>query len=193
MKTIPLTRGYTALIDDDDYTKVAAFSWYAAEYGRERGRSIYAQREIKNSDGSTTCLKLHQMLFPPQPGMIVDHRDGNGLDCRKENLRYATRLNNGSNKRKTIRPSTSKYKGVCWRKDANCWRASIRVRGVLKSLGNFLNETEAAQAYDRAAMENFGEFAALNFAAKGQVSALGSIDAPHPENLPTWESPAGGC
>jgi len=159
VKTVPLTQGLSASVDDRDFEKVSGVKWYAARYGR----LVYAQREFRLGDGITRCVKMHQLILPPVHGKIIDHKDGNGLNCCRYNLRYATDLNNGSNKRKRLQKSTSVFKGVHWRKDNQKWRASIRVNWKLISLGQFDSEESAARAYDTAAKKHFGEFASLNF------------------------------
>lgn len=93
-------------------------------------------------------------------GKLIDHRDGNGLNNLPSNLRIATSTENSRNRRKNSN-NQSGYKGVCW--CARKWRAAIRVNGKLKHLGYFENVTDAALAYDVAAIHYFGEFAHLNF------------------------------
>lgn len=163
MKSIPLTQGLVALVDDEDYAQVCEFKWYAARYKH----LVYAQREIRRPDGSRTTLKLHNVIMPPKGGLRADHRDGNGLNCRKNNLRYASNLQNGSNKRKTTSKRTSLFKGVYWASDRNKWRAAIRVSGKLINLGQFDSEADAARYYDEAAKNYFGEFAHLNLPGDG--------------------------
>lgn len=159
MKTIPLTQGFVAQVDDSDYDRVSPHKWYAAR----QGNLVYAQREVRREDGSRTTVFLHQIILPPKPGFLSDHENGDGLDCRRDNLRYATRLQNGSNKRAPKRDKTSQFKGVCWAADRQKWRAMIRVNWKLKQLGGFDSEEAAARAYDAAAKTFFGEFACLNF------------------------------
>jgi len=95
--------------------------------------------------------------------LVVDHINGNGLDNRKANLRLATRRQNQFNRRQRCDAVLSKYKGVTFRKKTNKWLVRIGYCGRRINLGLFDNETDAAKAYDEAAKELFGEFAALNF------------------------------
>lgn len=97
----------------------------------------------------------------PQPGFIVDHRDHEGLNNTRTNLRLATRSQNSCNNKKT-RGRSSKYKGVS-RDKRGYWRAKIHFKGKHIFLGYFDNEIDAARAYDKAAKELHGEFAVLNF------------------------------
>ncbi len=90
----------------------------------------------------------------------VDHKNSNGLDCRRRNLRPATESQNMGNRRK--QSSSSKFKGVTWNKRLSKWIAQIGQPGSRKHLGCFSEEREAAQRYNQAAKEKWGEFARLN-------------------------------
>ncbi len=98
---------------------------------------------------------------------IVDHKDGNGLNNQRNNLRIATRGQNGSNRRP--KGGSSGYIGVSMlviRSGKNTyqyWRASIQKGGVKEYLGLFKNKVDAAKAYDKRAIELHGEFANPNF------------------------------
>jgi hypothetical protein len=98
-------------------------------------------------------------------GIRIDHKFGNKLDCRKENLRPATQTQNLGNSIWNKTGKTSKFRGVSWHKFTQKWRASLRTshpRNTLH-LGVFVDETEAARAYNTAAIEHFGaDFARLN-------------------------------
>lgn len=91
---------------------------------------------------------------------IVDHRDNNPLNDKIENLRAANRFQNARN-RSSAKNSSSRYLGVCLRKNGK-WVAHIRILGKLKHLGYHFEETDAALAYNKAAIEFHGEFANLN-------------------------------
>jgi hypothetical protein len=105
-------------------------------------------------------IRLHRLLMNPGPGEQVDHRNHNGLDNRRENLRLATAAQNAANARpKRNRPG---YKGVNWHKRNQKWRAYITVDRKYIHLGVFEDPWEAAQAYNTAALEAWGEFACLN-------------------------------
>jgi hypothetical protein len=95
--------------------------------------------------------------------MEVDHVNGDGLDNRRSNLRVCTHAENARNQSSRTRMSTSRFRGVVWAKDRRKWRAMIGDNGRTVHLGNFTDEIEAAQAYDRAAREMYGAFARLNF------------------------------
>lgn len=104
---------------------------------------------------------LHQVIFFYHYGFIpkyIDHKDGNSLNNKIENLREATQSQNvhNSQKRKT---NTSGFKGVIWLKNRCKWRAQITVDGKNKNLGQFENINDAALAYEQGAKKFFGDFA----------------------------------
>ena len=90
----------------------------------------------------------------------MDHRDGDGLNNRRSNLRRATFEENGRN-RCGNHISTSKYRGVF--KHKNRWIAQIKYGRKSRHIGSFVDEIAAARAYDSVAFAVFGDFARLNF------------------------------
>ncbi len=151
---IDVGNGYSAIIDDECFALINFYSW-----GHVVGSTgiVYAVR--KSADKS----HMHNVIMKPRYGLVVDHINGNGLDNRLSNLRICTYRQNMWNRRKTARPTSSIYKGVSWIKSHERWRASIRHYGKSIYLGEFIDEVEAAKAYDAAAEHYFGEYAALNF------------------------------
>lgn len=142
-----------ALVDDADYEAVLAHRWH-------RGSGGDAQRNVKRDDRWTT-ESLHVFLMGKRFGYEVDHKNGNKLDNRRENLRWATDAENARNcKRKG---ASSRFKGVTWAEGKRLWRVRIMFLGKGVHVGYFTNEEDAARAYDRKALELFGEFARLNF------------------------------
>jgi HNH endonuclease len=156
MKQIPLTRGYVALVDDDDFKFVSQFSWHV--YIGKSG--IYAMAWTRRVNGVRLKVRMHKAILPfPE----IDHRDGDGLNNQKHNLRACTRQQNIQNT-KARSGTLSPYKGVILERKNGKWRASIMpANGIRISLGAYFTQEEAARAYDTAAKEHFGEFARLNF------------------------------
>ena len=149
---ISLTQGKVAIIDDVDWPLVAPYKWYADKKPRLR-EQWYAAAKIKGKR-----VRLHKFLtgWP-----MTDHRDGDGLNNRRSNLRPCDTQQNQFNCGKCA-GSTSQFKGVCVTPYGH-WRASIRKDYKLRDLGTYKTEEDAARAYDAAASELFGEFARLNF------------------------------
>jgi len=163
VKTIPLSQGYVALVDDEDYERVNQFNWYATV----EHRAVYARRNVRYN-GKQSTEKLHRFVLGLKPGdPHVDHKDRNGLNCQKYNLRNASITQNNRNGRKPLTrdgiPTSSRFKGVFWSKDRSKWQATITVNKRSNFLGRFDSELEAAHAYDTAARQYFGEFACPNF------------------------------
>lgn len=159
VKTINLTQGKRAIIDDDDFERVSQFKWCAVR----RFGLWYAERAhpYKNGGRRRASIPMHRFVMNAPPGVDVDHKNGNGLDNRKSELRFATQIQNCQNrgKRKIL---SSKYKGVDWVPRDNRWRSRITVHGKTKQIGYFTSEIEAAAQYDFAARLFFGEFARPN-------------------------------
>lgn len=156
MKQIPLTRGMFALVDDADFESVNQFKWCV----QKSKKSFYAVRAVRRSDGKKSLQYLHRFLISIKSRL--DHRDGDGLNNQRHNLRPATCAQNGANRKKTS-GGTSAFKGVHWTAANKPWQSRIQINGEREHLGNFESEQDAARAYDIAAKEKFGEFAKLNF------------------------------
>lgn len=153
-KSIPLTQGKFALVDDEDFEKLNKHKWTFQARG-------YAYRRNPDKEKSLV-LWMHRVIMNPECGMEVDHINGNKLDNRKENLRLATRSQNGHNMPLHKR-NTSGFKGVTFWKRDNNWKSQITVDGKNLHIGYFEDPKDAAKAYDKSAREHFGEFARLNF------------------------------
>lgn len=151
-----LNRGHVALLDSDDLKAViAAGGWYV----RYSGASIYVARNIPLPNGKRTTQFLHTFLtgWP-----LVDHRNGDGLDNRRSNLRPATRSENARNRR-PHRNNSSGFKGVSFHITKRRWGAAIKAGGLQQHLGYFPSSEATARAYDAAAVELHGAFARTNF------------------------------
>jgi hypothetical protein len=151
MKNIPLTQGFVALVDDADYERVSSHKWYI---------KIDRRKRTKYAVGAAG-VRMHRFILGLSAGPVpqVDHRDHDGLNNQRENLRVCTHGQNRSNTRKA--KGTSQYKGV--HLDSSKWIAMLKSSGRTKYLGTFTSELDAALAYDAAARVAFGEFACTNF------------------------------
>jgi hypothetical protein len=158
-RRIFLGEGFYAIVDLSDYYLLNKFRWSA-----KRDRNwVYAVRFVNDPASRGKTISLHRFLLNPPPHLLVDHRNGITLDNRRVTLRLATRLQNVQNKGKTQAKTSSKYIGVCLEKRTGCWDVRIRPQGKRIWIGRFVNEIEAARAYDEAAKKYHGEFARLNF------------------------------
>jgi hypothetical protein len=157
MKEIKLTQGKVAFVDDADFEYFNQFRWCATKtkYG-----SFYAHRR-SNSKGQIDYLYLHREIMNAKPYEYVDHKDGNGLNCQRANMRICTMWENQGN-RVLNRNNSSGFKGVAWKKDREKWRARITKNEKSIHLGYFDHAETAALAYNLAAQKHFGEFAKLN-------------------------------
>jgi hypothetical protein len=158
---VALGRGRFGLVDADDFARAEGHSWTCVlAGGKAYGVSRVAGR----------LTYLHRFILDEECPPRVDHENGDGLDCRRVNLRACNASQNASNRRKSR--GTSRFKGVHWSKRHGCWRARIMVAGRDIPLGLFQDEEQAACAYDDAAREAFGSFGVYNFPLPGEQAAL---------------------
>lgn len=157
MKLIELTQGQRTVVDDDVWLWAHKFKWGA----HRNRRQIYVQRGLREG-GKVRHFLLHREIMKAPFGVLCDHKDGDGLNNLRSNLRLCDVLQNTCNQQKRLN-NTSGFKGVSFFRQNGTWRARIMVSGHSRFLGYFKTALEAAQAYDRAAIELHGEFARLNF------------------------------
>jgi hypothetical protein len=150
---VALTKGFVAVIDASDVGIVAGYNWTALV----KANVVYAKRAIK-VDGHYVTVRMHRELLDAPDGILVDHRDGNGLNNRRKNLRLSTNSQNLCN-RGSQRNGTSGFKGVTRHKLAGKWMAQIKQNGRRHYLGLFDKPEDAAAAYKTAAEALHGEFA----------------------------------
>ncbi len=158
-RKIPLTQGKYAIVDPEDYERIARHKWFAM---RSR-RGLYAIRMAKAKNGRRKKIRMHRQILNVPPGKFVDHINHNGLDNRKANLRIVTNMQNSWNKRKQKGEYSSRYKGVSWAKRIGKWHTEIYCRGKKIFIGYFDDQVTAARAYDAKAAELYGEYSSLNF------------------------------
>jgi hypothetical protein len=150
---IPLTRGLVALVDDADFDLVVVAGKWCAKPDHH---TFYARRTPQR-DGKQRTVLMHTFITG---WGFVDHRNGDGLDNRRSNLRPADNAKNQMNQAMRSN-NTSGFKGVS--RHRLKWRAEITLGGTRIGLGSFATPQEAARAYDAAAVELFGEYARPNF------------------------------
>lgn len=156
---IPLSRGLYTLVDRGDFERLSKYKWCI-----QKGKNTYyAVRYISIQNGKQRLVRMHRAIMDIPVDMEIDHKNGCGLDNRKQNLRPATHRQNIRNQRRQNRKKTSQYKGVYWYERDKKWMALIGFNYKRYYLGCFVDEVEAAKVYDTKARELFGEFARTNF------------------------------
>jgi hypothetical protein len=150
MKQIPLTQGEFALVDDEDFEELSRYKWQVLR----NGPRSYAVRKAGKQ------IRMHRQITNAPDGMLVDHRDGNGLNNQRFNLRVCTAAENARNIR-VHKDNKTGFKGVG--RSQGKYRAYIVVAKKFIFLGRFGDPESAARAYDKAAKQHFGQFARTNF------------------------------
>lgn len=157
MKEIPLTKGKVALVDDADFDYLSQWKWRAQKYER----TFYAVREVRNRDGTRAKFRMHRVIRGlTDPRIMDDHKDGNGLNNQRYNLRRATPVQNSQNRSTPIH-NTSGVTGISWHKTRGKWQAYIKPAGErLKYLGLFDDIEEAKAVRLAAEITYHGQFSA---------------------------------
>jgi hypothetical protein len=150
MKEIKLTQGKVALVDDEDYEHLSQWKWYTI---KKRKNTFYAFRH-----SGKTVVSMHREIMKTPKELQVDHKDHDGLNNQKHNLRNCTQSQNNQN----MMGYGRKYKGVSYIGNRMGYTAQICLNRKTVCLGTFKDETDAATAYNDAALKYFGEFACLN-------------------------------
>jgi hypothetical protein len=165
---IPLTQSKVALVDDEDYERVKNHNWFATH--NSNSRIWYAVMGHN--------VKLHQLILGIKN---IDHIDGDGLNNTRANLREATSQQNGWNRRKPRQDyrgkESSKFKGVSKQTLGSSWCCRIVHSYKTYYIGSFKTEEEAAVAYDKKAIELFGEYAKLNFPNSNELILASKSDS----------------
>lgn len=151
VKRIPLTRGLHAIVNDDDFLFLSSFKWHA-NYSRG---SFYAMARIGGKD-----VMMHRLIMEAQSHQMVDHRNGDPLDNRRENLRFCSMSQNQANSKVRLDSSTG-FKGVNFRKDSGKFRVRLQFKNNRLNIGAFDSLGAAKLAYAEAAKKYFGEFARI--------------------------------
>lgn len=133
-----------AIVSPEDYERLAQRSWHLVQ----TSTCQYARRWERLADGSERYIWMHREIMGAPHGdrsIEIDHVDGDGLNNQRSNLLFSDRKRNGQTRRK-LKAATSKYRGVCWSKQAQKWQAQIRVDGKRINLGQYADEKQAAVA-----------------------------------------------
>lgn len=151
-----------AIVSPDDYHDLARYTWHII--------SGYACRSYY-LDGKRTTQRMHRQILNAEKGYYVDHINGDRLDNRRSNIRQCTSSQNAMNRKRTN--AVSGLKGVykTTKNKTNPYWAGITLGRKTITLGTFKNPEEAAQAYDRKAIELFGDFATTNAELQSQLNS----------------------
>jgi len=163
-REVLLSRSLVATVDEGDYELVSSFSWHG----------IPAAQRIENWYARTgEGIYMHRLIMSAASGEEVDHRDHNGLNNTRGNLRLCTRQQNCANSNFPL--AASGYIGVYWERDRRKWVAQVTVDYKTIRVGRYSDPIEAARARDSRVREMYGEFAKLNFPlSSDDVSGRGS-------------------
>jgi hypothetical protein len=167
VKIIYLTRDKFTIVDASKYDYLMQWWWYA----QPSGKNFYAMR-AGVVDGKKIQIRMHRVILGLEynDGVIIDHKNGNGLDNRIENLQIATHCINARNTRKR-KDNKSGYRGVYLYKSKNWnavrWKAQININNKRLALGYFKDPISAAIAYDNAVLKYWGREFPLNFPERG--------------------------
>lgn len=154
---VTLTKGYVAVIDAADVHLVERHTWKVSHDTRDgRSRTVYAICH-GNSDGRRFTLRMHRLLVDASKSDVVDHKDGDGLNNCRANLRVATPSENRFNQR-CRSDSSSGVKGVHWDKGRGKWQVKIKANGRAVHLGRFDDMEAAAAAYAAASAKLHGDY-----------------------------------
>jgi hypothetical protein len=170
-KYIQLTKGLSVLVDDADYEKYNQFNW-TPHYN---GQKYYPVRKVK-IDGKSREIYLHREIMDAPKGVHVDHINGNSLDCRRENMRFATPSQNAMNRRMRSDNKTGVV-GVSQTRSGK-YLACYSIKGRLKRLGLFSTLEEAKAAREAAEAKYYGEY------ARSKDLLVEQLPEPRPENKP---------
>ncbi len=149
VRMIAMINGGYAYVDAADYEWLNRWKWHLVNgcaVRWDKGNQVF----------------MHRQILPPPPGKVTDHGDGNKANNCRSNLRVCSQAENSRNRCKP-NGASSAYKGVFYDRERHKWVAKCCCRSKPVWTGYFDTEEEAARAYDRQAVELFGEFARLNF------------------------------
>ncbi|MGA2679434.1 MAG: AP2 domain-containing protein [Sedimentisphaerales bacterium] len=167
-RRIYLGEGKWTILEQADYYRLKHFKWIVYGNGNS-GENLYVVRYKFVEPYKTIMVSMHREIMNANDERLIDHKNCNSLDNRKNNLRFATRAENTQNRRKK-KSTSSRFIGVDFYKRDSNWQCRITNDGKRILIGRFDSEIAAARAYDEAAKKYYGEFARLNFPPESEES-----------------------
>lgn len=146
-----LASGIPVVFDDADSDLILSYRWHK----HVAGKNVYA-RGYPLGKRSSGLVYMHRLLTDAPKGTDVDHRNGNGMDNRRGNIRICSRSQNNANRKVAV--GVVGIKGVYWDGRCNVWRAEIHKDGVKHRLGRFKRLEDAADAYRQKSLSLYGNF-----------------------------------
>lgn len=177
MREIQLTKGYVALVDNQDYERVNQFKWHVHTNNPGKACSAIQARRREAVEGLYSNNRKRQRLIVlsrfvlgmEDPDLVVDFADKNSLNCQRHNLRIKDKSQANQTKEKYLQEKMSRYKGVSRKRENGRCIAYIDLNGKRKHLGGYATEDEAAIAYDMAAFKYFKQFAQPNILTRATL------------------------
>ena len=163
MKRIFLSNGKEVLVDNQDYRYLMQWTWHECKSGSRKKTYARRNRRMVNYVYERGTCRMHRIIAQ-RMGLLdcrIDHKDENGLNNQRRNLRPATNSRNLANRGPQVN-NKSGYKGVCRDKERGKWLAQLTYLKRKILFQRFVYKIEAARAYNKAALKYFGEFAVLN-------------------------------
>lgn len=145
-----------ALVDDEDYKRLNIYKWHPVI----KGSVLYVVRQDGKKNNRITHY-MHREIIDIPDGKLIDHKNHDGLDNQRDNIRLCTQTENIRNARKR-KNTSSIYKGVSYSKKRFKWESKIHIKNKTLHLGRYKKEIDAAIAYNKAALKLFGQFACIN-------------------------------
>lgn len=156
MKQLLLSRNLFAVVDDEDFDWLSQWKWSALAT-TVPGRFYAVRTTSKAEGGKPRMVLMHRLIADAPKGRVVDHRDCDGLNNRRQNIRVCSQAQNMLNRAANRTPKSSRFKGVS-RHTNGKWSVWFREKYV----GQFVTEDEAASNYDATAQAYDAEFALTN-------------------------------
>ena len=132
-----------AIVSECDYERINKHHWSLSKRG-------YA---VMYNPANKKKVFMHRMVMNAEYGKIIDHKNCDPLDNRRENLRYATKSQNRMNC-----PSTNSHRGVSYHRQSGKWQAYIKKDGKQYALGMYINLEDAVAARKEAEEKYYGEY-----------------------------------